>query len=99
MRLMMLLPARAEPLEKAVAAPNKELVAAMHKFNEEMANPGVLRAAEGLHATSKGSRIRVSGGKRIIEIRQIFEMADFRLNCSGRARSVVQFCLIKIAKN
>jgi hypothetical protein len=34
----------------------------MHKFNEEMAKAGVLLAAEGLHATSKGSRIRVSGG-------------------------------------
>jgi hypothetical protein len=41
----------------------------MHKFNEEMAKAGVFLAAEGLHATSKGSRIRVSGGKRIIEIR------------------------------
>jgi hypothetical protein len=77
MRFMMSLPARAELLEKAVAAPNKELVAAMHKFNEEMAKAGVLLAAEGRHATSKGSRIRVSGGKRIIEIRQVFEMADF----------------------
>ena len=77
MRFMMLLPARTAPLEKAVAAPNKELVAAMHKFNEEMAKASVLLAAEGLHATSKGSRIRVSGGKRIIEIRQVFEMADF----------------------
>jgi len=77
MRFMLSLPARAELLEKAVAAPNKELVAAMHKFNEEMAKAGVLLAAEGRHATSKGSRIRVSGGKRIIEIRQVFEMADF----------------------
>jgi hypothetical protein len=66
MRFMMLLPASAEPLEKAVAAPNKELVAAMHKFNDEMAKAGVFLAAEGLHATSKGSRIRVSGGKRIV---------------------------------
>jgi hypothetical protein len=65
MRFMMLPPAPVEPLEKAVAAPNKELVTAMHKFNEEMAKAGALLAAEGLHATSKGSRIRVSGGKRI----------------------------------
>lgn len=66
MRFMMLLPAPPEPLEKLTAAPNKELVTAMHKFNEEMAKAGVLLAAEGLHATSKGSRIRVSGGKRIV---------------------------------
>ena len=66
MRFMMLLPAPEAPLEKAVAAPNKELVTAMLKFNEEMAKAGVLLAAEGLHGTSKGSRIRVSGGKRIV---------------------------------
>ncbi len=66
MRFMMLLPAPAEPLEKAVAAPNKELVNAMHKFKEDMTKAGVLLAAEGLHARSKGTRIRVSGGKRIV---------------------------------
>lgn len=66
MRFMMLLPAPAGPLEKAVAAPNKEPVTAMHKFNEEIAKPGVLLAAEGLPGTSKGSRIPVSGGKRIV---------------------------------
>jgi len=66
MRFMMLLPAPVEPLEKAVAVPNKELVTAMTKYNEEMGKAGVLLAAEGLHATSKGSRIRVSGGKRIV---------------------------------
>jgi len=93
MRFMMLLPAPAAPLEKAVAAPNKELVTAMLKFNEEMAKAGVLLAAEGLHATSKGSRIRVSGGKRIIEIRQIFEMADFppELQRKSAQRSSVLF--------
>lgn len=66
MRFMMLLPAPVEPLEKAVAVPNKELVTAMRKYNEEMAKAGVLLAAEGLHATSKGTRIRVYGGKRIV---------------------------------
>ncbi len=66
MRFMMLLPAPAEPLEKAVAVPNKELVTAMRKFTDDMKKAGVLLMAEGLHATSKGSRIRVSGGKRIV---------------------------------
>jgi hypothetical protein len=66
MRFMMLLPAPVEPLEKAVAVPHKELVTVMRKFNEEMAKAGVLLAAEGLHATSQGSRIRISGGKRIL---------------------------------
>ena len=66
MRFMMLLPAPVEALEKATADPNKELVTSMRKFNEEMAKAGVLLAAEGLHGTSKGSRIKVSGDKRIV---------------------------------
>ncbi len=66
MRFMMSLPAPVEALEKWNEAPNKEVVAAMRKFNEEMAKAGVLLAAEGLHATSKGTRIRVSGGKRVV---------------------------------
>jgi len=93
MRFTMLLPARTKTLEKAIAAPDKKLVAAMHKFNEEMAKAGVLLAAEGRHATSKGSRIQVFGGKRIIEIRQIFEMADFppELQRKSAQRSSVLF--------
>ena len=66
MRFMMSLPAPVEALEKAVAVPNKEVVTAMRKFNEEMTRAGVLLAAEGLHATSKGTRLRVSGGKRVV---------------------------------
>lgn len=66
MRFMMLLPAPPEALEKVEAVPNKEIVTAMRKFNEEMARAGVMLAAEGLHAPSKGFRIKVSGGKRIV---------------------------------
>jgi hypothetical protein len=66
MRFMMLLPCPPEPLEKLTAVPNKEIVTAMRKYNEEMAKAGVMLAAEGLHATSKGFRIKVSGGKKIV---------------------------------
>jgi hypothetical protein len=66
MRFMMLLPAPAEVLETAVPHPDMELVGAMHKYNEEMTKAGVLLAAEGLHPPSRGTRIRVSGGKRLI---------------------------------
>lgn len=66
MRFMMSLPAPVEALEKWDAAPSKEVVTAMRKFNADMAKAGVLLAAEGLHATSKGTRIRVSGGKRLV---------------------------------
>ena len=66
MRFMMSLPVPPDALEKWEAQPSKEVVTAMRKFNEEMTKAGVLLAAEGLHATSKGSRIRVSGGKRVV---------------------------------
>lgn len=60
----MLLPAPVEALEEV--RPNKELVTAMRKFNENMTKAGVLLPAEGLQPTSKGTRIRVSGGKRTV---------------------------------
>ena len=66
MRFMMLLPCPAEPLEKLTAAPNKEMVLTMRKYNDEMEKAGVLKLAEGLHATSKGFRIKVSAGKKIV---------------------------------
>ena len=64
MRFMMLLPAPPEALEQG--PPNLELVAAMRKYNEDMKNAGVLLAAEGLHPPSKGKRLRIVGGKRVI---------------------------------
>jgi hypothetical protein len=64
MRFMMLLPAPANALEKG--SPTKELVTAMRKFNQDMTKAGVLLAAEGLHPTSKGTRLRVSGGKGVV---------------------------------
>jgi hypothetical protein len=65
MRFMMLLPAPADVLEEC-AIPSKEVVAAMRKYSHEMRKAGVLLTAEGLHPPSKGTRIRVSGGKRIV---------------------------------
>jgi hypothetical protein len=65
MRFMMLLPAPAQALEQC-AVPTAEIVTMMRKFNEDMTKAGVLLAAEGLHPSSKGTRIRVSGGKRTV---------------------------------
>ena len=44
--------------------PSQEMLAQMGKFNEELANAGVMLAGEGLHPTSKGKRIKFSGDKR-----------------------------------
>jgi len=40
-----------------------ELLTAMGKFNEEMAAAGLMEAGEGLHPTSRGARVKYSGGQ------------------------------------
>jgi hypothetical protein len=64
MRFMMLVKANKD--SEAGVLPSKELMAAMGQFNEEMARAGVLLAGEGLHASSKGARVKFSGKKRIV---------------------------------
>ncbi|MFL5307711.1 MAG: YciI family protein [Polyangia bacterium] len=57
---------RATPESESGAMPDPELAAQMGQFNEEMAKAGVLLAGEGLHPSSKGARVRFSGGKRTV---------------------------------
>jgi hypothetical protein len=61
MRFMILVKASEE--SEAGVLPSKELVAAMSKFNDEMVKAGVMLAADGLQASSKGARVRFAGGK------------------------------------
>jgi hypothetical protein len=51
---------------EAGALPSTEEFEAMGKFNEEMVKAGVMLAGEGLQPSSKGARIRWSGGKRAV---------------------------------
>ena len=51
---------------EAGVPPSKELIEAMGKLMEETAQAGVLLAAEGVHASSKGARVQFSGGKRTV---------------------------------
>jgi hypothetical protein len=48
---------------EAGVLPSTEMLTQMGKFNEELVKAGVMLAGEGLHASSKGSRVRFSGGK------------------------------------
>jgi hypothetical protein len=64
MRFMAIVKANKD--SEAGVPPSKDLLAAMGKFNEEMAKAGVLLAAEGLQASSKGARVRFSGPKRTV---------------------------------
>jgi len=46
--------------------PTKELVADMDKFNDELVKAGVMLAADGLHPSSKGKRVRFDGSKKTV---------------------------------
>jgi len=46
--------------------PSEELLNAMGKYNEELLKAGALLEIQGLHASSKGARIKFSGGKRTV---------------------------------
>ena len=61
MRFMVLV--KADKDSEAGVMPSRELVAAMERFNEEMMRAGVMLAGEGLHPSSKGTRVSFSGGK------------------------------------
>src|SRR5437879_11696700 len=51
---------------EARVMPSKKLLAELGKYNERLVKAGVLLAAEGLHASTKGKRIRFSGGNRTV---------------------------------
>ena len=46
-----------------ICSTDTKILAEMGKFNEELVKAGVLLAGEGLHPSSKGARIKFSGGK------------------------------------
>jgi hypothetical protein len=51
---------------EAGVLPRPEAFDAMQKYNEELVKAGILLAAEGLAASSKGARVRFSGDKRTV---------------------------------
>lgn len=61
MRFMILL--KADKDTEAGVMPGEQLLADMGKFNEELIRAGVMLAGEGLQPTSKGARVRFSGGQ------------------------------------
>ena len=61
MRFMMIVKANKD--SEAGVMPSEELLSAMGKYNEELMKAGVLLDGAGLKPTSKGARVRFSGGK------------------------------------
>lgn len=64
MRFMVLVKANRE--SEAGVLPDQKILAAMGKYNDELVKAGVMLAAEGLHASSKGARVRFDGDKRTV---------------------------------
>jgi hypothetical protein len=64
MRVMVIVKANEE--SEAGILPGRDILAAMGKYNEELAKAGVMLAAEGLRPTSKGKRMRFSGAERTV---------------------------------
>ena len=64
MRFMVMAIATKE--SEAGPPPKPEAFVAMQKYNEELVKAGVLLAAEGLTASSKGARVKFSGDDRTV---------------------------------
>src|SRR5881275_1478985 len=64
MRFMIIVKANRD--SEAGVMPSEKLLTDMGKFNEELVNAGVMLAAEGLHPSSKGARVKFSGGKTTV---------------------------------
>lgn len=60
MRFVVMVKASKE--SEAGVLPTKEMLTEMGKFNEELVKAGVMLAAEGLQASSKGARVKFSSG-------------------------------------
>jgi hypothetical protein len=64
MRVMVIV--KADKTSESGVLPDIKLLEDMGKFNEELTRAGVMLAGEGLQASSKGARVRFSGGKKTV---------------------------------
>ncbi|HYT73176.1 MAG TPA: YciI family protein [Vicinamibacterales bacterium] len=64
MRVMVIVKANKD--SEAGVLPDRKILTEMGKFNEQLSKAGVMLAAEGLQASSKGKRVRFSGDIRTV---------------------------------
>jgi hypothetical protein len=64
MRVMVIV--KATKNSEAGVMPSEKLLADMGKFNEELVKAGIMLAGDGLHPSSKGKRLRFSGGAKTV---------------------------------
>jgi hypothetical protein len=72
---------------EAGAMPSEELLGAMGAYMQEMTDAGVLLGGEGLQASSKGARVRFSGGKPTVTDGPFTESKEL----------IAGYCLIQVA--
>ncbi|CEG50855.1 conserved hypothetical protein [Stutzerimonas xanthomarina] len=61
MRFMVMI--KATPQTEAGEMPSEDVLTAMDRYNEDLANAGVLLGGEGLQPSRKGARVRFSDGQ------------------------------------
>jgi len=64
MRVMVIV--KANKQSEAGVMPGEKLLAEMGRFNEELSKAGLILMGEGLHASSKGKRVKMSGANRTV---------------------------------
>ena len=64
MKVMVLV--KATPDSEAGVMPSEQLLTEMGNYNEELVKAGILLAADGLHPSAKGARVRFSGANRTV---------------------------------
>lgn len=64
MRVMVLIKANED--SEAGIMPSEQLLTDMGRYNEELVKAGIMLAGEGLHPSSKGARVKFSGGKTTV---------------------------------
>ncbi len=64
MRFMVIVKATKD--SEAGVMPTEKQLTEMGAYNENLVKAGVMLAGEGLHPTSKGSRVKFTGGKRTV---------------------------------
>jgi hypothetical protein len=57
---------KADQRSESGAMPDEKMLTEMGKYNEELAKAGVILHMDGLHASSKGARVKFSKGNRIV---------------------------------
>jgi hypothetical protein len=64
MRVMVIVKANED--SEAGALPDQKILAEMGKFNDQLVKAGVMLAAEGLQASSRGKRVRFEGPRKTV---------------------------------